>query len=259
MTTVIALANQKGGVGKTTTAINLGAAVARLGHNVLIIDMDPQANATGGLGMKAEPGRSSYELLMADAPLAQVAMPTAWERLSLVPSGADLAGAEVELASMMAREYKLARAIEGQLRKYRFAFIDCPPSLGLLSINSLAAAGEVIVPVQCEYLALEGLSHFMSTVELVRRNLNRRLHVRGLLLTMFDRRTTLSRQVADEVRQHFPNTFQTVIPRNVRLSEAPSHGVPIDVYDPRSLAAQAYAALALEVLEAVGATAEVAT
>jgi chromosome partitioning protein len=259
MTTVIALANQKGGVGKTTTAINLGAALARLGHRVLIIDMDPQGNATGGLGMKIEGRPGAYELVMEDARLADVATPTQCEGLRLVASAPDLAGAEVELASMMAREYRLARAVEGQMDQYRFVLIDCPPSLGLLTVNGLAAAQEVIVPVQCEYMALEGLGHFMGTVELVRSNLNRGLVVRGVLLTMYDRRTSLSKQVADEVRAHFPNTFRAVIPRNVRLSEAPSHGLPINVYDPRSSAAQAYAALADEVLEAVGATAEVTT
>ncbi|MEX0786552.1 MAG: AAA family ATPase [Dehalococcoidia bacterium] len=259
MTTVMALANQKGGVGKTTTAINLSDALARAGHDVLLVDVDPQANATAGLGITASPGKTSYELIAEEAKLADVVVATERERLSIVPSTSDLAGAEVELAGAMAREYRLKRALEGALESYRFVLIDCPPSLGLLTVNALAAADEVIVPVQCEYLALEGLGQFTNTLELVRRNLNHQLVLRGLLLTMFDRRTTLSQQVADEVRKHFPNTFRTVIPRSVRLGEAPSHGLPIHAYDPRSTGSAAYDALAGEVLEAVGAIAEVAT
>ena len=179
-------------------------------------------------------------------------------RLWIVPSGPDLAGAEVELAAVMAREFRLRRALEGATEPYRFVIIDCPPSVGLLTINGLTAAQEVIVPVQCEYLALEGLGQFTNTLELVRRNLNRELTLRGLLLTMYDRRTNLSQQVADEVRRHFPNTFRSVIPRSVRLSEAPSHGLPIGLYEPRSPAAEAYDALAGEVLEGIGDPVEVA-
>ncbi len=251
MTTVLALANQKGGVGKTTTAINLGAALAGLGHDVAIVDLDPQANATGGLGMESANGLSTYELLMGDAPLGEVVCTTPFERLWVVPSSGELAGAEVELAGMMAREYRLKQAMEGAVESFRFVLIDCPPSLGLLTVNGLTAAEEVIVPVQCEYLALEGLGRLTQTLALVRRHLNRRLWLRGLLLTMYDRRTTLSRQVAEEVRRHFANTFQAVIPRSVRVSEAPSHGLPISVYDPRSPATAAYEALAREVLEAL--------
>ena len=258
MTTVLALANQKGGVGKTTTTINLGAVLAALGHQVLIIDLDPQANATAALGMRAPEGRTTYELLLGDTPLDAVISPTACERLSIVPSTADLAGAEVELASMMAREYRLKSALDGAIASYRFVIIDCPPSLGLLTINGLTAAQEVIVPVQCEYLALEGLGQLTQTLDLVRRHLNRELRLRGLLLTMYDRRTSLSQQVAEEVRSHFPSTFRSVIPRSVRVSEAPSHGLPINAYDPRSPASAAYDALGDELLEAIAVVAPVA-
>ena len=258
MTTVLALANQKGGVGKTTTAISLGAALAGRGHPVLIVDIDAQANATACLGLRAPQDASTYQLLLEEAPLADLVLPTACERLFIVPSTSDLAGAEVELATMMAREYRLKRALEGAIGGYRFVIIDCPPSFGLLTVNALTASQEVIAPVQCEYLALEGLSQLIETLELVRRNLNRELRLRGLLLTMYDRRTSLSQQVADEVRRHFPNTFRAVIPRSVRLSEAPSHGLPINAYDPRSPASAAYDALADEVLAGVSATAEVA-
>ena len=257
MTTVLALANQKGGVGKTTTAISLGAALAARGHPVLIVDIDAQANATAGLCLRAPENASTYRLLLEEAPLANLVLPTACERLFIVPSTSDLAGAEVELAGMMAREYRLKRALEGAIERYSFVIIDCPPSFGLLTVNALAAAHEVIAPVQCEYLALEGLSQLIETLELVRRNLNRDLRLRGLLLTMYDRRTSLSQQVADEVRRHFPNTFRAVIPRSVRLSEAPSHGLPISVYDPGSSGGAAYDALADEVLEGANATVEV--
>jgi len=257
MTTVLVIANQKGGVGKTTTAINLGAELARVGHPTLIIDLDPQANATAGLGVSRE-GASTYDVLLEDAPVTSVVRSTPFARLWIVPSGPDLAGAEVELTPKMAREYRLRRAIDGQLSGYRFVLIDCPPSLGLLTLNGLTAADEVIVPVQCEYLALEGLGQFTSTLELVRRNLNPDLRLRGLLLTMFDRRTNLSQQVADEVRKHFANTFAAVIPRSVRLSEAPSHGLPISEYDAASPAAAAYEALARELLEDVSTPVEVA-
>jgi chromosome partitioning protein len=259
MTRIIAVANQKGGVGKTTTAINLSAALAAFGHEVLIVDMDPQANATASLGLRGRPGRSTYELLLGSLRLADVVVATGSEHLWIVPATSDLAGADLELAQLPDRTDRLKVALEGTVAPYRFVIIDCPPSVSLLTLNALAAAREVIVPVQCEYLALEGLGEFTRTLELVRRNVNRDLHLRGLLLTMYDRRTNLSRQVADEVRRHFPNTFHAVIARSVRLSEAPSHGLPINAYDERSPAALAYQELAEELLTAIGTTVEVAS
>ena len=256
---IIAIANQKGGVGKTTTAVNLGDALARRGSNVLLVDCDPQANATASLGITVGDRATIYELLLDDAMLDDVTIPTGLDRLSIVPATSDLAGAEVELTAAMARETRMKRALEGGIEAYDVVIIDCPPSVGLLTVNALTASAEVIVPVQCEYLALEGLGQFTSTLDLVRRNLNPGLRMRGPLLTMFDKRTTLSQQVADEVRSHFPDTFQTVIPRSVRLGEAPSHGLPIHAYDPRSPASEAYDALAEEVLGTVTAVAEVNT
>ncbi len=258
-TRVIAIANQKGGVGKTTTAINLGDALARRGRNVLLIDCDPQANATASLGITVGDRASTYDVLLDDATLEDVTIATGLDRLSLVPATSDLSGAEVELTAVMAREYRMKRALEGGIEAYDVVIIDCPPSVGLLTINALTASGEVIVPVQCEYLALEGLGQFANTLDLVRRNLNPALRMRGPLLTMFDKRTTLSQQVADEVRSHFPDTFKTVIPRSVRLGEAPSHGLPIHAYDPRSSASEAYDALAEEILGTVTAVTEVNT
>jgi len=249
MSTVIALANQKGGVGKTTTAINLGAALARHGRRVLIFDFDPQANSSAGLGARAK-GLSSYEVVIGARRASEAVAGTTVDGLSIVPATPALAGAEVELVPMMAREFRLKRALEDVRDGYDYILVDCPPSLGLLTVNALTAADEVIVPVQCEYLALEGLGQLTATLELVRRNLNSRLKLRGLLLTMFDVRTNLSQQVADEVRAHFTNTFKTVIPRSVRLSEAPSHGLPIGQYDPSSRASRAYEELAEELIAA---------
>jgi len=250
--TVLALANQKGGVGKTTTAINLGACLAARGRRVLLVDVDPQANATAGLGLSAPPARSIYEVLIEEATIDEVTLDTMQSGLRLVPSASDLAGAEVELVPAMAREYRLRRALDAARSAYDLVIIDCPPSMSLLTINALTAAEQVIVPVQCEYLPLEGLGQLIQSLELVRRNLNQNLHILGLLLTMFDGRTNLSQQVAQEVRSHFPNTFQAVIPRSVRLSEAPSYGLPICTYDPASRGAKAYEALADEVLSILG-------
>jgi len=244
---VIALANQKGGVGKTTTAINLGASLAKQHKSVLIFDFDPQANSSAGLGIRID-GASTYDVVVNDVPAQDIVVETGVEGLMLAPATPALAGAEVELVPMMAREFRLKRAIDALRGSYDYVLIDCPPSLGLLTVNALTAADEVIVPVQCEYLALEGLSQLTSTLELVRRNLNSRLQLRGLLLTMFDGRTNLSQQVADEVRSHFSNTFKTVIPRSVRLSEAPSHGLPITRYDPSSRASKAYDEFAEELI-----------
>jgi chromosome partitioning protein len=247
VTTIIALANQKGGVGKTTTAINLGASLARQSRRVLIFDFDPQANSSAGLGIRVE-RPTTYDVVINDLPLVDIVVETPIEHLLLAPANPGLAGAEVELVPMLAREFRLKRALESARGAYDYVLIDCPPSLGLLTVNALTAADEVIVPVQCEYLALEGLGQLTSTLELVRRNLNPDLTLRGLLLTMFDGRTNLSQQVADEVRAHFGNTFRTVIPRSVRLSEAPSHGLPIAKYDPSSRANRAYEDLAEELI-----------
>jgi len=246
--TVLALANQKGGVGKTTTAINLGACLAARGRRVLLVDVDPQANATASLGLAAPPGRSIYEVLIEETTIDEVTLDTMQASLRLVPSASDLAGADVELVPATAREYRLRRALDAARPAYDMVIIDCPPSLNLLTINALTAAEQVIVPVQCEYLPLEGLGQLTHTLDLVRRNLNADLHLLGLLLTMFDGRTNLSQQVAQEVRSHFPNTFQAVIPRSVRLSEAPSYGLPICAYDRTSRGARAYESLADEVL-----------
>ena len=247
---VIAVANQKGGVGKTTTAVNLSAELVAADRSCLLLDLDPQANATAALGLAPPPYRTVYELLIDDLSLAEVLLPTPQEGLKLAPASRDLAGAEVELVSTMAREQRLRRVLAAARDEYEFVIIDCPPSLGLLTLNALTAADEALVPVQCEYLALEGLGQLSQTLDAVRRNLNPGLRLGGLLLTMYDSRTNLCQQVAAEVRRHFQNTFETVIPRSVRLSEAPSHGLPIGLYAPSSTAAKAYRALAAEVIAA---------
>ncbi len=253
----LALANQKGGVGKTTTAISLGAFLAAKGERVLLLDTDPQANATSGLGFdKWRLARSTYDVLIGSCSAAEAIVPTSRRGLELLPASPHLAAAEVELTGRDGREAVLRRALEPVQGAYDFILLDCPPSLGLLTVNALAAATDVIVPVQCEYLALEGLSLLLNTVERVRDSLNPSLRVFGILMTMFDPRTNLSEQVVQEVRQHYPEAvFQTVIPRNVRLSEAPSYGLSILDYDAASRGAASYDALADEALERAAALA----
>jgi len=248
-TRVICVANQKGGVAKTTTAVNLAAALALRGHETLIIDVDPQSNATTGVGIDHRTVEaSSYDLMVGSAGLDDCVMPTAIDHLACVPASLDLAGAEIELVGSLAREHKLAEALAGATGKYRFVFLDCPPSLGLITINALVAARDLIVPVQCEYYALEGLGQLLNTAERVRRSLNSDLRISGVLLTMYDARTKLSSQVSDEVRAHFGElVFKTVVPRSVRLSEAPSFGEPVVTLDPTSRGSISYKLLAAEV------------
>ena len=247
---VIAVANQKGGVAKTTTAVNLSAMLARLGQKVMLLDMDPQGNATSGLGAeRRQIEHCVYDVLINDAPLQAVTINTPYDGLRLLPSTIQLAGAEVELVSAISRESRLKRALAEERYKYDFIFVDCPPSLGLLTINALTAADSVLVPLQCEYYALEGVSQLLSTLELVRSNLNHDLLIEGVLLTMYDPRTNLSPQVAKEMRRFFRHrVYDVIINRSVRLSEAPSHGMPVIYYDPKSKGAQQYALLAGEFL-----------
>jgi chromosome partitioning protein len=246
---VIAIANQKGGVGKTTTTVNLGAALAEIGYRVLVIDLDPQGNATTGLGIDARNFElSMYDVIMRDQSLEDCIEPTSVKNLFVAPATIDLAGIEIELVPAFSREMKLKRAIDTVVDDFDFILIDCPPSLGLITVNGLAAAGEVLVPIQCEYYALEGLSQLLRNVNLVSSNLNESLEVTTIVLTMFDARTRLSIEVANEVRLHFADRVcKSVIPRTVRLSEAPSFGQPITVFDPTSRGAVAYRELALEV------------
>ena len=255
MTKIYALANQKGGVGKTTTAVNLGAYLSSCGLKVLLVDIDPQSNATSSLGIvKRQVKQSTYQALAEQCSLAETVRPTEWDKLYLAPASPNLAGAEIELVEASGREYLLRQAIVSLADKYDYVLIDCPPSLGLLTVNALTAALHgVIVPIQCEYLALEGLTELLNTIRLVRERLNPRLAIRGMLMTMFDPRTNLSQQVVDEVKRHFDRyIFETVIPRNVRLSEAPSFGRPIMDYAPKSAGARAYQSLTLEILRSDG-------
>jgi chromosome partitioning protein len=247
---VVALANQKGGVGKTTTAINLGAALAHRGVQVLLVDVDPQANTSSGLGVDPRRARLSvYELLLGEARVDEVALPTSVEGLFLVPSTPALAGAEIELAAAPERERRLRLALADLAGGYGLVLIDCPPSLGLLTLNALAAAGETLIPLQAEYFALEGLGQMLYSQSLVQANLNPDLRLGGILVTQFDARTALAWQVLEEVRRAYPDkVFRTLIPRNVRVSEAPSHGLPVTEYDPECRGAIAYRELAEEVL-----------
>jgi chromosome partitioning protein len=245
---IVTFVNQKGGVGKTTTAVSLAAALGRRGQTVLLVDLDPQANATSALGVDARDRDGTYEALLEEMPAEQCIVTAPGDPVDIVPASASLAGAEVELVPVLARERRLANALHPLRSRYDWIFVDCPPSLGLLTINALTAADRVVVPVQCEYMALEGLSRLMETLDLVRRSLNPSLGILGVVLTMYDSRTRLAQQVVDEVRGHFPQTFESIIPRAVRLSEAPSHGQSIFRYDPGGRAAAAYDALAGELL-----------
>ena len=254
MARIIAIANQKGGVGKTTTSVNLASCVAAAGRRVLLIDSDPQGNATSGLGVdKNRIDVSTYDVFINEREMADAVRPTMIDTLWLLAPNIELAGAEVELVTMMAREQVLKNALRSVRDGYDYIFIDCPPSLGLLTLNALNAADTLLVPIQCEFYALEGLSQLMNTVRLVRKNLNPALDVEGVVLTMFDSRTNLSVQVVEEVKKFFRNkVYETIIPRSVRLSEAPSFGLPIIRYAPRSSGAAAYTALAEELLAKEG-------
>ena len=253
MIKLLAIANQKGGVGKTTTAVNLGASLAVRGKHVLVVDLDPQANASSGLGygLADSGGWSVYDCIIRGVSASEAIRVSSRVGLDLLPSSIALAGAEVELVSLADREYRLRESLLDVSTRYDCVLIDCPPSLGLLTLNALTAADGVLIPVQCEYLALEGLSRLISTIDLIQGSLNQNLILAGLLLTMHDSRTNLSQQVVSEVRAHFPQTFRTIIPRSVRLSEAPSYGQSVLDYDPTSKGAQSYIALAQEVIDLI--------
>lgn len=247
----IAIANQKGGVGKTTSSVNLSACLAYLGKKVLLIDIDPQGNATSGVGVnKGDVDQCIYEVLIEDVDVKTIIRETKVENLHVVPATISLAGAEIELVSTISREARLKNALAEVKDDYDYVIIDCPPSLGLLTLNSLTASDSIIIPVQCEYYALEGLSQLLSTIRLVQKHLNHDLMIEGVLLTMLDARTNLGIQVIEEVKKYFQEkVYRTIIPRNVRLSEAPSHGEPIIIYDPKSRGAEVYVELAKEVIK----------
>jgi len=248
---IVAVANQKGGVGKTTTAINVATSIALAGHQVLLVDVDPQGNLTSGVGLKGQraPGGTVYEALLGDAPANDFVLPTSVKSLSLIPADRNLTGAEIELVSIAERERRLQRVLEPLRPDFEYMFIDCPPSLGLLTLNALVAADAVLIPLHCEYFALEGLAELVGTLRRVRGALNPALDIEGVLLTMYDERTNLGQLVARDVRDFFKEkVFNTIIPRNVRLGEAPSHGMPAVLYDAKSRGAAAYVALAKEML-----------
>ena len=248
---IIAVANQKGGVGKTTTSVNLSACLALSKKRVLLIDADPQGNATSGVGATKDVEKSTYDLIINQEDLENVVQKSAVENLDICASNINLAGAEVELVSLISREHRLKEALESKCEEYDYVIIDCPPSLGMVTLNALTAANSVLVPIQCEYYALEGLGQLMSTIDLVQKHLNKNLEVEGVVLTMYDARTNLSTQVIGEVRKYFKDkVYKSVIPRNVKLSEAPSFGLPIALYDKNSKGATAYMDLAKEVIRA---------
>lgn len=247
---IICIANQKGGVAKTTTAVNIGASLALMGQPVLLVDIDPQGNASSGLGIdKTELDRCVYDVLINDVSTREVIISSDIRNLDVLPSTIQLAGAEVEMVSLLAREQILKRALTPLKERYQYIIIDCPPSLGLLTLNALSAADSLLIPIQCEFYALEGVGQLMNTVQLVQKHLNPDLQIEGVLLTMFDARLNLSIQVVDEVKKVFGNkVFKNIVPRNVRLSEAPSHGMPVVIYDPKSKGSEAYRELAKEVM-----------
>lgn len=247
---IIAIANQKGGVGKTTTAITLSAILAKKGKKVMLIDADPQGNATSGVGQEKKMENSVYELLVEDIDVEETLLETTIKNLKVCPSNINLAGAEVELVSMMSREQRLKEKLENAKDEFDYIIIDCPPSLGLITLNAFTAANSVLIPIQCEYYALEGLGQLINTINLVKKHLNKDLDIEGALLTMYDIRTNLSNQVVKEVKKYFGDkVYKTVIPRNVKLSEAPSYGMPISVYDPRSKGAKSYEKFVKEFLK----------
>jgi len=247
---VIAIANQKGGVGKTTTAVNIGTILAKKNKKVLLIDADPQGNATSGLGLEKEIELSLYDVLINDVKINEIVQKTAIRNLMVCPANMNLAGAEVQLVTQMSREQRLKEKIDEIKDEYDFIFIDCPPSLGLITLNAFTASDSVFIPVQCEYFALEGLGQLLNTINLVKKHLNRSLEIEGAVLTMYDSRTNLSNQVVKEVQRYFGDkVYKTVIPRNIKLSEAPSYGMPITIYDPKSKGARAYEKLAKELIK----------